>query len=54
MKLFLNALEREVDELDRRGVRVRFIGERERFAEPIRAQMARGRSAHRRQHRACS
>ena len=40
MKLFLNALEREVDELDRRGVRVRFIGERERFCEAIRAQMA--------------
>jgi undecaprenyl diphosphate synthase len=40
MKLFLNALEREVDELDRRGVRVRFIGERERFAPAIRAQMA--------------
>ena len=40
MKLFLNALEREVDELDRRGVRVRFIGQRERFAPAIRAQMA--------------
>lgn len=40
MKLFLNALEREVDELDRRGVRVRFIGERERFAAPIRERMA--------------
>ena len=40
MKLFLNALEREVDELDRRGVRVRFVGERERFAAAIRAQMA--------------
>ncbi|KRA70621.1 UDP diphosphate synthase [Lysobacter sp. Root667] len=39
MKLFLNALEREVDELDRRGVRVRFIGERERFAAPIRQRM---------------
>jgi undecaprenyl diphosphate synthase len=39
MKLFLNALEREVDELDRRGVRVRFIGERARFAEAIRARM---------------
>ncbi|HZX78747.1 polyprenyl diphosphate synthase [Lysobacter sp.] len=39
MKLFLGALEREVDELDRRGVRVRFIGERERFSEAIRAQM---------------
>ncbi|RNF81708.1 polyprenyl diphosphate synthase [Montanilutibacter psychrotolerans] len=39
MKLFLNALEREVDELDRRGVRVRFIGERERFSAPITRQM---------------
>ncbi len=39
MKLFLNALEREVDELDRRGVRVRFIGERSRFNEAIRARM---------------
>ena len=39
MKLFLNALEREVDELDRRGVRVRFIGERERFNDAIRARM---------------
>ena len=40
MKLLLNALEREVDELDRRGVRVRFIGERALFAEPIRERMA--------------
>jgi undecaprenyl diphosphate synthase len=39
MKLFLNALEREVDELDRRGVRVRFVGERERFNGAIRARM---------------
>jgi undecaprenyl diphosphate synthase len=39
MKLFLNALDREVGELDRRGVRVRFIGERERFGEAIRARM---------------
>ena len=39
MKLFLNALEREVDELDRRGVRVRFIGQRDRFSAPIRRQM---------------
>src|SRR6188472_31443 len=35
MKLFLNALDREVEELDRRGVRVRFIGERERFSTSI-------------------
>ncbi|GAB3386280.1 polyprenyl diphosphate synthase [Lysobacter fragariae] len=39
MKLFLGALEREVDELDRRGVRIRFIGERERFADAIVARM---------------
>ncbi|MEJ1095912.1 MULTISPECIES: polyprenyl diphosphate synthase [unclassified Pseudoxanthomonas] len=35
MKLFLNALDREVAELDRRGVRVRFIGERQRFPVDI-------------------
>ncbi|KAF1694683.1 polyprenyl diphosphate synthase [Pseudoxanthomonas daejeonensis] len=39
MKLFLNALEREVDELDRRGVRVRFIGERALFTDAIRDRM---------------
>ncbi len=39
MKLFLNALDREVGELDRRGVRIRFIGERERFPAPIRQRM---------------
>lgn len=39
MKLFLNALEREVEELGRRGVRIRFIGERERFASAIRDKM---------------
>ncbi|KRG69036.1 polyprenyl diphosphate synthase [Pseudoxanthomonas dokdonensis] len=40
MKLFLNALDREVDELHRRGVRIRFIGQRERFSESLRARMA--------------
>ena len=40
MKLFAGALEREVEELDRRGVRVRFIGERSRFAPGIRDRMA--------------
>lgn len=40
MKLFMNALDREVAELDRRGVRIRFIGERERFNAPIRTRMA--------------
>jgi undecaprenyl diphosphate synthase len=39
MKLFLNALEREVDELHRRGVRLRFIGERERFQPDLVARM---------------
>ncbi len=39
MKLFMNALEREVAELHRRGVRIAFIGERERFASAIRARM---------------
>ncbi|MUV15308.1 polyprenyl diphosphate synthase [Noviluteimonas gilva] len=40
MKLFLNALEREVEELHRRGVRIRFIGQRdERFGPAIRARM---------------
>ncbi|MBD7986453.1 di-trans,poly-cis-decaprenylcistransferase [Luteimonas sp. Sa2BVA3] len=39
MKLFLNALDREVAELHRRGVRVRFIGERSRFDAGIVARM---------------
>jgi undecaprenyl diphosphate synthase len=40
MKLFLGALEREVDELHRRGVRIRFIGERAQFPQQIRERMA--------------
>ena len=40
MKLFLSALEREVEELHRRGVEVRFIGDRSRFPADIRARMA--------------
>lgn len=39
MKLFLNALEREVDELHRLGTRLRFIGERSRFAPEILRRM---------------
>jgi undecaprenyl diphosphate synthase len=35
MKLFMSALEREVDELHRRGVRVRFIGQRDKFQPAI-------------------
>jgi len=40
MKLFLHALDREVGELQRRGVQVRFIGDRCRFAVPLRDRMA--------------
>jgi undecaprenyl diphosphate synthase len=39
MKLFMAALDREVDELHRRGVRVRFIGDRGRFSAAIRDRM---------------
>lgn len=41
MKLFLGALDREVDELHRRGVSVRFIGDRSRFAAGIVQRMDR-------------
>lgn len=44
MKLFMRALEREVESLHRRGVRIRFIGERERFATAIRDRMQRAES----------
>jgi undecaprenyl diphosphate synthase len=40
MKLFMGALDREVDELHRRGVQVRFIGDRTRFSDAIRTRMA--------------
>jgi len=39
MKLFLHALDREVEELQRRGVQVRFIGDRARFAPTIARRM---------------
>jgi undecaprenyl diphosphate synthase len=39
MKLFLGALEREIAELHRRGVQVRFIGERARFDAPLLQRM---------------
>ena len=41
MQLFLRALDREVDELQRRGVRVRFIGERAAFAPELQQRMQR-------------
>ena len=39
MKLFLGALEREVEELHRLGARLRFIGERDRFDAALLARM---------------
>ena len=39
MKLFVHVLDREIAELHRRGVRMRFIGDRERFAPEILARM---------------
>lgn len=39
MKLFLGALEREVDELHRLGARLRFIGERSRFDTALLSRM---------------
>ena len=39
MQLFLRALDREVGELHRRGVRLRFIGEHSGFATDIRSRM---------------
>src|SRR5690606_24843526 len=41
MQLFMRALDREVDELQRRGVRLRFIGERSAFAPELQARMQR-------------
>ncbi len=40
MELFLNALDREVDELHGYGVRIRFVGELSAFSEPLRMRMA--------------
>ena len=41
MQLFLRALDREVDELQRRGVRVRFLGDRLAFAPELQQRMQR-------------
>jgi undecaprenyl diphosphate synthase len=40
MSLFVESLEAEIEELHRRGVRVRFIGEREELSARLRASMA--------------
>jgi undecaprenyl diphosphate synthase len=39
MKLFLRMLDTEIEELHRRGVRIRFIGQRSDFAAEIREKM---------------
>lgn len=39
MALFLKALDREVGQLDRHGVRIDFIGDRSAFSEPLRERM---------------
>ena len=39
MRLFLSVLDREVDELNRRGVRIRFIGEAQAFSPDIQKRM---------------
>ncbi|MBS0226846.1 MAG: di-trans,poly-cis-decaprenylcistransferase [Proteobacteria bacterium] len=39
MRLFLSVLDREVDELARRGVRIRFIGEAQAFSPDIQKRM---------------
>jgi undecaprenyl diphosphate synthase len=39
MELFLKALDREVAELHQNGVRIRFIGELDAFAKPLRERM---------------
>jgi undecaprenyl diphosphate synthase len=40
MQLFLESLDREVDELDANGVRIRFIGDRARLAPALAERMA--------------
>jgi undecaprenyl diphosphate synthase len=40
MQLFLESLDREVDELDANGVRIRFIGDRARLAPALTERMA--------------
>ncbi len=42
MQLFMRALDREVDELARRGVRLRFIGDRQAFSADLQQRMTRG------------
>ena len=45
MQLFMRALDREVEELARRGVRLRFVGERGAFAPELQQRMQRAELA---------
>ena len=45
MQLFMRALDREVEELHRRGVRLRFVGARDAFAPELQARMQRAEAA---------
>jgi len=45
MKLFFNALDREVDELSRNGVKLRFVGELSAFSPELHERMLRAESA---------
>ena len=52
MGLFVEALDSEIDELQRNGVRLRFIGERDRHSRcDLQTRIAAAEAAHREQYR---
>ena len=52
MNLFVEALDHELAELQRNGVRLRFIGERQRHSAVLQARIAAAEQRHRGQCRA--
>ena len=50
MEIFAETIERELPDLAEQGVRVRFIGRRDRAPEALRARMARDGGPHRAEH----
>ena len=54
MRLFLHALDREVDELHGHGVRMRFIGDPAASTSRLRERMQAAEASHRRQRRGCT
>ena len=42
MELFMSTLQGEIDRLDRNNIRLRFIGDRSRFSEPLQKKMTEG------------